>query len=625
VKESAVADEAQSARLLAGLARRIASSLDLQETLQMVVQSVVDQLSFGAAVVNMARPGDVCEVVAVAGSDDATEALMGTRAPMEAWYELLAACEAWGELRFLDHSSDQSSVGPIPSWTPPTAPVDEPGAWHPDDSLFAPLYAPDGTLIGVLSVDEPPGGLLPDAASCRLLEQFALHAALAIEHARVHTLVADSERLFRAMFDRSPIAIALLTEDQRITRVNVAFEKLLGRASAELIGTVAAELTRPDQIPARRAADGPASSRDPYEVHFARPDGSEVWGRVSSTELTVEGGTEPRVVLTQIEDITILRTIQARFAYAATHDRLTGLANRALVLDRLAAALAEAERGRDRVAAFYCDLDHFKEINDTLGHAAGDQLLAEVARRLELTARERDTVGRLGGDEFVVIAYPVPSAAEAACIATRLMGAVQHPLELGGEKVSPTASIGAALSEPGTAADQLIADADRAMYAAKAAGGDRWRLATGGLPRTPGGAFRAKRIGNAGRDDHRPLACERPVTRSGSVRGPRTCPAAQVTAAGSARVNSGKRSSQASSATRSSIRARCDPRQRWTPRPNAACRLTSRSMTISSARSNSAGSRLAAGYDSRIQSSAFMSAPRQCMSCLTSRAMVTGA
>jgi len=483
VKEAATADEAQSARLLAGLARRIASSLDLQETLQMVVQSVVDQLGFGAALVNMARPGDVCEVVAVAGSDDATEALMGTRAPMEAWYELLAACEHWGELRFLSHDSDQSPVGPIPSWTPPVAPVDEPGAWHPDDSLFAPLYAPDGTLIGVLSVDEPPGGTLPDVASCRLLEQFAVHAALAIEHARVHTFVADSERLFRAMFDRSPIAIALLTEDQRITRVNVAFEKLLGRPSAELVGNVAAELASPDPAPvpapARRAADGAAGSLGQYEIHFTRPDGSEVWGRVSSTLLTVEAGTEPCVLLTQIEDITVLRTMQARFAYAATHDRLTGLANRALVLDQLAAALTESQGGPGRVAAFYCDLDHFKEINDTLGHAAGDQLLAEIARRLELTARDLDTVGRLGGDEFVVIAYPVPSEAEAAVIAARLMEAVHQPLELAGQQVAPTVSIGAALSAPGTAADQLLADADRAMYAAKADGRGRWRLADG--------------------------------------------------------------------------------------------------------------------------------------------------
>jgi diguanylate cyclase (GGDEF)-like protein/PAS domain S-box-containing protein len=476
VSEAATVSEAQSARLLAGLARRIASSLDLQRTLQIVVESVVDQLGFGAALVNMARSGDVCEVVAVAGSDDATEALLGTTASMEAWYELLAACERWGELRFLDHRSDQAAAEPIPSWRPPTAPVDDPGAWHPDDSLFAPLYAPDGTLIGVLSVDLPPHGRHPDAASCRLLEEFAVHAALAIEHARVHTFVAESERLFRAMFDRSPIAIALLTEDHRVTRVNVAFEKLLGRAAAELVGSVAAELTRPDPVPARRPGDDAESSCGPYEVHFTRPDGSDVWGRVSSTVLAADG-TEPVAVLTQIEDITILRTMQARFAYAATHDRLTGLANRALVLDRLAAVLAESEIDRGRVGVFYCDLDHFKEINDTRGHAAGDQLLAEVARRLELTARERDTVGRLGGDEFVVIAHPVPSAAEASGIAARLMGAVQQPLELDGEPVYPWVSIGAALSAPGADADQLLAHADRAMYAAKAAGGGRWRLA----------------------------------------------------------------------------------------------------------------------------------------------------
>jgi 2,4-dienoyl-CoA reductase-like NADH-dependent reductase (Old Yellow Enzyme family) len=115
------------------------------------------------------------------------------------------------------------------------------------------------------------------------------------------------------------------------------------------------------------------------------------------------------------------------------------------------------------------------------------------------------------------------------------------------------------------------------------------------------------------------------ATRSGSARGPRIWPADHLTADGSARLNSGTRESQTSSATRSSIRARCEPRQRWMPRPNAACRLTSRSMTTSPARSNCRGSRLAAGKDSRIQSSAFMSTPRQCMSSLTSRAIVTGA
>ena len=492
--QEAVAGDALSARLLAGLARRIASSLDLQQTLQIVVDSVVDQLGFGVALVNMARPGDMCEAVAIAGPQEATEAMLGTSSSMERWHNLLASCEPWGELRFLDHRADQRAAQAIAGWTPPAGPGDAPDAWHPDDLLLAPLYAPDGALIGVLSVDLPPGGRHPDLRCRQLLEQFAVHAALAIEHARVHTFVADSERLFRAMFDQSPIAIALLTEDQRITRVNAAFEKLLGRAAADLVGGTAAELTHPDPAPARRRDDYPAA-RPPsqYEIHFTRPDGSEVWGRVSctvlapestvlaleSTLLAAQSTTSPCEILTQIEDITSLRTMQARFAHAATHDQLTGLANRGLVLDRLTAALAESRRRGQRVAVCYCDLDHFKEINDTLGHAAGDQLLAEVARRLERTAREQDTVGRLGGDEFIMIGCPVLSVAEAAGIATRLVESVQQPLELSGAPVSPSVSIGVALSAPHDSADQLLANADRALYAAKAAGGGRWRLATG--------------------------------------------------------------------------------------------------------------------------------------------------
>jgi diguanylate cyclase (GGDEF)-like protein/PAS domain S-box-containing protein len=474
------ADDAESTRLLAVMARRIASSLDLRQTLQIVADSVVDQLGFGCAVVNMALPGDLCEVVAVAGSEEAAEALLGTRAPMDTWRKLLDSCEPWGELRFLDHRSDQSHARSIAGWVPPGAPGDAPDAWHPDDLLLAPLYAPDGTLTGVLSVDLPLGGRRPDAQRRQRLEQFAVHAALAIEHSRAHTFLASSEQLFRAMFDRSPIAIALLTEDQCITRVNDAFEKLLGRPAATLLDSTAAELRRPDSVPARRGTDAAARSRGQYEIHFTRPDGRQVWGRVNSTPLAAETSNGRGLILTQIEDITILRTMQARFAHAATHDRLTGLPNRTLVLERLAAALTESEHGTDRVAAFFCDLDHFKEINDTRGHAAGDQLLAEVGRRLKLTAREHDTVGRLGGDEFIVISYPVPSTDEVTAIATRLVQGVRLPFALGGEAISPSVSIGAAISAPHDDADSLLANADRALYAAKAAGGGGWRLAAEG-------------------------------------------------------------------------------------------------------------------------------------------------
>ncbi|MFY9931281.1 MAG: diguanylate cyclase [Streptosporangiaceae bacterium] len=461
------------------LARRIASSLDLRETLQIVADAVVDHLGFGCVAVNLLLPGDICEAAAIAGPAEAREALLGSQAPMEAVREMLAACEPWGELRFLDHRKADGIGQDIPEWIPPIPPSDDPDAWHPDDSLFAPLHAPDGTLIGVLSVDMPVGGRRPDAQRRQLLEQFAAHAALAIEHSRVHTQMAHSEQLFRATFDRSPIAIALLTEDNRITRVNAAYERLLGRDAAELVDSPAVELIRPDPAPRRRSMDAEDGPGDQYEVHFTRPDGQEIWGRVNSTLLAPATDDSPRLLLTQIEDITQLRTIQARFAHAASHDQLTGLANRALVLDQLAAVLARSRPADGRTAVLFCDVDHFKQINDTLGHAAGDQLLVEIGRSLTLTARAQDLVGRIGGDEFVLVAHPVPSRSEASSLAERVLRTVRHPVELNGEPVLPSLSIGVALSGPGDSADSVLAAADRALYTAKAAGRGRWQLAPG--------------------------------------------------------------------------------------------------------------------------------------------------
>jgi diguanylate cyclase (GGDEF)-like protein/PAS domain S-box-containing protein len=468
--------DTQAAELLADLARRITASLDLRETLQVVAQAVVDQLGFGAAVVNLVQPGDMCEVAAAAGPDELGQALLGTRAPMESFRRLLDGCEAWGELRFLDHRRDQGLSRSLAGWTPPAEPTEDPDAWHPEDILLAPLYAPGHVLIGVLSVDIPAGGRRPGPARRRLLEQFAAHAALAIEHSRVHTLVADSEQLFRAMFDRSPIAIALMTEDQCVTRVNAACERLLGRSAAELVGHAAGELI-PDVT--RTPIGGGTRLGDQYEVHFTRPDGSEVWGRVNRTSLAPGLRAGPRLVLTQIEDITLLRTMQARFAHAATHDQLTGLANRALVLDQLAEVLADAEKHGRRAAVLFCDVDHFKEINDTLGHGAGDQLLTEIGHNLASTARHRDVVGRFGGDEFVLVAYPMPTEAKAAALAERVMRTVRRPVELCGEPVVPSLSIGVAMSAPGDSADSVLAAADQALYMAKAAGRGQWQLAAG--------------------------------------------------------------------------------------------------------------------------------------------------
>ncbi len=125
----------------------------------------------------------------------------------------------------------------------------------------------------------------------------------------------------------------------------------------------------------------------------------------------------------------------------------------------------------------FCDVDHFKQINDTLGHAAGDQLLTEIGQRLAQATRSGDIAGRFGGDEFVLIAYPVPTADEAGRLAERVLRSVCRPVMLDSGPLRPSVSIGAALAAAGDSPDSVMAAADRALYRAKAAGRGRWELA----------------------------------------------------------------------------------------------------------------------------------------------------
>lgn len=160
--------------------------------------------------------------------------------------------------------------------------------------------------------------------------------------------------------------------------------------------------------------------------------------------------------------------LKAELLRAARYDELTGLANRRLVHDRICSALARAARSRGSFALLYVDLDKFKQVNDTLGHACGDRLLQEVARRLQHAVRASDTVGRLGGDEFVVLLEEVGTRAAAEALAQKLRREIAQPLELGGSTVRVAASIGIALyPADGDGLDPLLAHADQAMYADK--------------------------------------------------------------------------------------------------------------------------------------------------------------
>ncbi|MBK5221086.1 MAG: EAL domain-containing protein [Thermoleophilia bacterium] len=170
------------------------------------------------------------------------------------------------------------------------------------------------------------------------------------------------------------------------------------------------------------------------------------------------------------------RDVQEQIRHQALHDGLTGLPNRTLFLDRVAHALARGDRRRRRLAVFFIDLDRFKLVNDSLGHEWGDELLRLVAPRLAGVIRPSDTLARLGGDEFAMLCEDLPSDVTVARIAGQLMSALGEPIVLNGNDQVVSASIGVVLGTPESSADDLLRDADAAMYQAKAAGRGRFEL-----------------------------------------------------------------------------------------------------------------------------------------------------
>ena len=213
------------------------------------------------------------------------------------------------------------------------------------------------------------------------------------------------------------------------------------------------------------------------EYRVVLPNGETRWmhGRVRPA-LGPDGN--PIRVAGTIQDITERKLAEDAFAHQATHDALTGLPNRALFLDRLGQALARRQRHPSGLAVLFLDVDRFKWLNDSLGHAAGDHLLMAVADRLRIAMRAGDSVARFGGDEFVVLCDDVADEAEAETLAARLAATLAAPITIGGDETTVTVSIGIAYAAPGGPAvnvtpESLVRDADAAMYRAKDQGRNR--------------------------------------------------------------------------------------------------------------------------------------------------------
>ena len=213
------------------------------------------------------------------------------------------------------------------------------------------------------------------------------------------------------------------------------------------------------------------------EYRISRADGRVVWIRDEMTVVRGEDGQSPPLFYGVFLDVTDRKKMEAELERLALYDSLTGLPNRALFSDRLSHAIER--RGRTHATAVYfVDVDRFKRINDSLGHAAGDEVLREVAARIQRMLRPDDTVARFGGDEFTVLCESVGGVLEAVGVADRLQREIAQPLRAGGADLRLSASIGIALAEPGEDADcsRLVEDADAAMYRAKERGGARTEL-----------------------------------------------------------------------------------------------------------------------------------------------------
>ena len=350
------------------------SAVGLRPTLEAIGAGVTVSTPYQDVAVTIAEEPNAAElrVIAVIGPPDAVALLLNTTCQRTALVEHLAGGEAWGSLRFLP--SFESPEGII-TYRAEYEPRTDPDAWQPHYELVAPLLAPDGELIGMLSMDRPRDGRIPPAWVNDVLELFAEQASIAILNARRH------EQALRAM-------------------------QTLEREKAELHSAFADQRAR--------------------ETHLR---------------------------------------------HEARRDPLTGLANRVTLQERLQELLA----AQTPVAVIFCDLDHFKEINDTYGHAIGDEVLRVTGQRLAQHLADAEVVARIGGDEFVVVLSGVDQTDSALLLQRVDQAFAAEPVRAGGLSLHVTSSLGLVCEPdrperrlpPGRRVEELLSRADREMYAHK--------------------------------------------------------------------------------------------------------------------------------------------------------------
>ncbi|HEY2630412.1 MAG TPA: EAL domain-containing protein, partial [Usitatibacter sp.] len=291
----------------------------------------------------------------------------------------------------------------------------------------------------------------------------------------------ESESRFHSAFSHAAIGMALVTTEGKFIQANKSFSDMLGRNPTDMLTSNIEELVHPEdqgalQSPVDKLVKGELTTVH-TEIRGKHRDGSDVWMSLN-VSLARDWQFRTHNLIVQAQDVSARRRAEAELYHNAYHDALTQLSNRVHFDEQLNRAIARVQRHPDqRFAVMYLDFDRFKVVNDSLGHKAGDELLVNVARRLKAMLRETDVLARLGGDEFAILVEDMNRERDAVELAERIHKELEKPVHLGHMDVAITASIGITFSTNNYhSSDDIIRDADIAMYKAKSKGKAQYAL-----------------------------------------------------------------------------------------------------------------------------------------------------